>query len=442
MANLTLLIPEGVAVRLRGSATARRVGVNVAWLGLDKVYSTALALVVSIFVARHLGVADFGLFTYALAFVTLLQVPATLGLEEVLVRELVRYPEQRNEILGTSFFLRLFGGVLTMGIVALAVQFARPDDPRARLMVMITSLLYIPQTALVVQRWYSARLLAKYNVLSSNIALTLTSALRLGMVLGNLPLVWFVWSNVALVAINAVAVHVFYAASGEAVIHWRFRWHWCRQLLHDAWPQIPSGIAAAAQNQLGALMIGSMLGDARLGPYAVAYRFYALLVVVPDIVCQSLAPTLTRAKANDQLHYFRRLTQSYRLLFVLYLATLIPILVLGLGGIRLVYGRAFSEAGPLILYFSIPLLLIYVGQLRMWYIIIENQLRYAMWISLAQAAATIVCNYFLIQWFGAIGAIATIAIGALVVFTSDAIFVPARKNLLAVWRAITSFRDD
>jgi O-antigen/teichoic acid export membrane protein len=123
----------------------------------------------------------------------------------------------------------------------------------------------------------------------------------------------------------------------------------------------------------------------------------------------------------------------------LYLATLAPIVVLGLGGIRLLYGRAFAEAGPLILCFSIPLLLIYIGQLRMWYIIIENQLRYAMWVSFAQAAVAIACNYVLIKWYGAIGAIATIAFSALIVFACDAVFRPARKNLLAAWRAATFY---
>jgi O-antigen/teichoic acid export membrane protein len=111
---------------------------------------------------------------------------------------------------------------------------------------------------------------------------------------------------------------------------------------------------------------------------------------------------------------------------------LLPILVLGFGGIRLLYGPQYAEAGPLMLYFAVPLLLIYFGQLRMWYIVIENKLRYAMFVSIAQAGVSILSNYILIRRFGAVGAVAAITCGAIAVFVADAIFNPGRLNTRAI----------
>jgi O-antigen/teichoic acid export membrane protein len=431
------LLPPRLADRVRGNEAAQRVGANIAWLGFDKLYSTAISFVVSVFVARYLGTSDFGLFSYTLAFVTIFQVPATLGLEEILVRELVRNPDDEGAILGTALGMRLISGFITMALIAAVVQFAKPDDANARHLVIVTSLLLIPQAFLVIQRLYIARVLAKYIVISGNAALTIVSVARLAMVHFHASLIWFVWTNVLLTGLTAIGLYAFYAAEKRTHIHWRYSKQWLIQLMRDAWPQIPSGIAGSVQNQIGALAIGSFLGNAELGSYAVAYRFYLLLLVAADIVCQSLVPTLTRAHTISTAHFERRLSQCYRLMFGIFLVALLPILFLGLGGIRLIYGRQYAGAGTLMLYFAIPLLLTYFGQLRMWYIVIENQLRYAMFISIAQASVSIISNYVLIRHFGAAGAVVAIALTALTVYVSDAIFKPGRRNTLAIIRALS-----
>lgn len=434
--KLADFLPARIGTRLRGSESARRVGANVAWLGVDKVYSTAVALVVSIFVARYLGRADFGLFSYTLAFVMLFKVLGDVGLEELLVRDLVKYPEARNEILGTAFFMRLAGGLVTMAIVAAAVRWVRPDDPTARLLVMITSVLYIPQAGMLVCRWYNARLQAKYNVVASNVALTVISAVRLLLVYAHAPLIWFVWTNVGMILVNAVVLLALYTATGESPRRWRFRWQWFRQLLGDAWPQIPNGLAAAVVTQTGALMIGNMLGDDQLGSYAIAFRFYSLLLVVPDIVSQSLVPTLTTLRVADPARFENRMAQSYRLMFALYLGTLIPVFVLGLGGIELLYGHQYAGAGRLIMLFAVPIFFVYMGQLRMWFIIIENRIRYMMHVALAQAAVSMAANYLLIRWLGAAGAILGMAVGAAFILVADAFFAPARRNCAIMLKGI------
>jgi len=423
--------------RLRGNETVKRIGANLAWLSFDKLYSTAMSFVVSVFVARYMGRSDFGLFNYALLFVTIFQVPATLGLEEILVRELVSREEEEGAILGTALAMRLVSGLLTMGLIAVVVRVARPDDAAARHLVVVTSLLLIPQAFLVIQRLYIARVLAKYIVISGNVALTVVSIARLVMVYLHASLTWFVWTNVAQLALTALAMYAFYATEKRVHPRWSFSKSWFIRLMRDAWPQIPAGLAGSIQNQIGALIIGSFLGDAELGAYSVAYRFYLLLCVAADIICQSLMPTLTRARAVSAAHFERRLSQCYRLLFGVFLAALLPVLFLGLGGIKLLYGRQYAPAGTLLLYFALPLLLNYFGQLRLWYIVVENQLRYAMFLSVVQAGVSVISNYLLIRYFGAVGAICSIAVSILTVFGCDVVFKQGRPNIRAIFHALT-----
>lgn len=57
-----------------------------------------VGLFVSVAVARYLGPEGFGLFNYVLSIVALVSTFNHLGL-----RELVKFPERRNEIIGTCF---------------------------------------------------------------------------------------------------------------------------------------------------------------------------------------------------------------------------------------------------------------------------------------------------------------------------------------------------
>ncbi len=396
-----------------------------------------ISLVVGGITARYLGRGGFGLLSFTLSYIALFRIVASLGLEEVLVRELVRFPDNRNELLGTALALRLISGVAAIIAVVISVQFLHQEDPQTRLLVIIASFVYIPQAGMVAEKWFSAQLQAKLNMISGNVALMMFAVARLVMVYYHAPLIWFVWSNVAVIAVNAITSTALYVPYYGSFTSWRVSWSLAMKLVRHSWPKIPEGFASAAQSQLGALIIGLSLGVAELGSYAAAFRFYGMLLIVPSIIAQSLAPTLTRAREAGSEQFDQRLTQAYRLSFLAYLATLILVIPLGPFGVRLVYGPQYAEAGHLVLWMSIPLLLVYLGQVRMWCLMIDHQLHYAMYSSFANVAVTIVANFMLIKYVGLLGAVAALAFAPLAAFITDAFFVPGRRSTRALFKALT-----
>ena len=67
------------------------------------------SLLVGIWVARYLGPKEFGVFNYASSFMAFFSVLTTLGLDGIVVRELVKDSNKSNTILGSSFGLKLLG---------------------------------------------------------------------------------------------------------------------------------------------------------------------------------------------------------------------------------------------------------------------------------------------------------------------------------------------
>ena len=78
---------------------------NTSWMFGEQMLRMVAALLIGVWVARYLGPEKFGIFSYALAFASIFSGLAKLGLDGVIVRDLVNYPDQRDVYLGTAFWL-------------------------------------------------------------------------------------------------------------------------------------------------------------------------------------------------------------------------------------------------------------------------------------------------------------------------------------------------
>ena len=59
------------------------------------------------------------------------------SLDGIVVRELVKYPERQNEILGSAFLLKLSGGCLALVAVVVVSAITKPEDNLTRLIIAI-----------------------------------------------------------------------------------------------------------------------------------------------------------------------------------------------------------------------------------------------------------------------------------------------------------------
>lgn len=133
---------------------------NTSWLFAEKVLRMIVGLFVGIWVARYLGPEQFGLFSYAQSFVALFAAIATLGLDGIVVRELVKDENRRDELIGTSFWLKLMGAIAVLLLLAIAINFTS-NDHYTNVLVFIIASATIFQAFNVVDFYFQAQVLSK-----------------------------------------------------------------------------------------------------------------------------------------------------------------------------------------------------------------------------------------------------------------------------------------
>src|SRR3984885_8470491 len=93
---------------------------NTGMLFVGRVGSLAIKFIVSISVANYLGRGNNGILTGGIAYIYFFSAVAALGLDQFIVKELHQFPDNRDQILGTSFWMKVFGGFCCIPLIYLA----------------------------------------------------------------------------------------------------------------------------------------------------------------------------------------------------------------------------------------------------------------------------------------------------------------------------------
>src|SRR5689334_25287012 len=100
----------------------QRILSNIGWLTIDRVVRLGLGVLVTIAIARHLGPEDFGKLNYGMAMFALIGVGASLGLDQVVQRDLVKGSADRDRFLGTCMTLKTVAGIVGYLFLVLIVR--------------------------------------------------------------------------------------------------------------------------------------------------------------------------------------------------------------------------------------------------------------------------------------------------------------------------------
>ena len=267
-------------------------------------------------VTRHLGPEQYGILAYAAAFPALFLPLATLGLDYVVVQELVRRPGQRGQILATAALL-LTGAAVVSLLLALGCAGFLPAGHPARPLVWVTVFLLLGQPFQLIDFYFQSRVAARSAVLARLGASVVVNAFRLLLVWQDAAVQWFAWAFVLEAVITGLGLAAAYRAAGaERIRPWA---DWRRDeavaLWRSSWPLLLGGVAMAGYLRLDQLVLDRVAGPGALGRYAAAARLGDVTQFVTAAFINSYFPRFVAAYAEGPAVFaaareifFRRMT--------------------------------------------------------------------------------------------------------------------------------------
>jgi polysaccharide transporter, PST family len=437
----TRFLPVFMKARLQGRHHLQLVIGNAGWLFADKILRMAMGLVVGAWIARYLGPERFGLLSFAAAFAALFSVMASLGLDGIVIREIVRNPAPKDQILGTAFLLRLFGGAAAVITSVTAVSLLRPGDSLSRWLVGIVAAGTIVQAFDVIDLWFQAQVVSKYTIYARNAAFVSIALVKILLVSIRAPLIAFAVAGLAELFVAAAGMALAYEHRGHALKAWRASAAWAKKLLSDSWPLILSTVSIAVYMKIDQVMLGEMLGNSVVGIYTAATRLSEVWYFIPTAIVSSVFPAIVRTKETDEGLYYRRLQRLFGLMAALSLAIALPMSLLSSYFVVVLYGNGFAAAGPVLAIHIWASLFVFLGVAQGPWDLTENMTRLTMLRIVSGAVLNVVLNLFLIPRHGAVGAaVATVISQAFAAVILNAAHAKTRRIFYSQLNALLFFR--
>ncbi len=382
---------------------------NMGWLFLDKLFRMGVGLFVGVWIARYLGPGQYGTLSYAQAFVALFSVLASLGVDKIVIRDIVNDPDCSAETLGTAFVLKIIGGFLTTVISLAAIYLLRPEDSLTFYLVAIIAVGTIFQSFDVIDLWFSSQIQSKYTVYSLNIAFILVSVVKVALILAGAPLTAFAWAALAEVIIGSVGMLAFYRWNGYAMSKWKNSYKRAQELLQQSWPLILSGITIMVYMRIDQIMLGQMLGQYAVGIYSAAVKLSEIWYFIPVAIISSFTPALLDAKKLDESIYYHRLQKIFNLLAIIAYSLAIPVTFLADWIITVLFGTEYGPAGTVLAIYIWAAVFVFLGVARATYLVAEDLMKLSLATTSIGLVVNIVLNYLLIPSYGPTGsAVATV----------------------------------
>jgi PST family polysaccharide transporter len=422
---------------LAGRTNLQAILQNSGWLLADRVIRMGVGFFLFAWIARYLGPEQFGLWNYAIAFAGMFVVFSNLGLDSILIRELVKRPDQQHEILGTAFCLRLLASMATLCISVGVISLMRGKDALIVTLVGIYSAGFIFQSLNVIDLHFQSKLQSKFSVYAAEAAFVCATAIKIILLINGAPLIAFALAGLIEVALTSLFYVWAYHTTSHTIKLWSYKAIIAKSLLTDAWPMILYGLSIMICIRIDQLMIGEMLGDSEVGTFSAAVRISELLFVFPVLIVNSTFPAIIKAKKQSPALYSRRLQQLFHLVVIIGIGIAGTVSLLSSQIMDVIFGKLYADAAPVLSWHIWSGIFVSLGMVSGNWFIAENIQIHFFYRTVIGIFTNIVLNIWLIPIYGITGAaIATLLSQIFLAYFSDLLFRKTRGMFLMKTNAL------
>lgn len=418
-------------IKVLSSPRFKKYFFNSSWMLGEQFLRILSGVFVGIYIARYLGPNAYGVLSYLIAISTLLISISRLGMDAIVVREIVRQEKRADVLMGTAFWMMFGAGVICSGLAVVYFFFGNEDEVvKVYASILSTSCLFT--SMFVVDYYFQAKVKAKYSAILKSTALFFMSIVKLWLIYIGADLRWFVYAFLADFVILSLlfVIGVFYVQGLGFIL--KFSWIDGKEMLKSAWPLVLGSVAIQVYMRIDQVMIRQMLGLRDVGIYSAAVRIYEAWVVVMVVISISLLPIIIKIKSSSTEEYHKRLSQLFAVVIWGSVIAASIVTVFSAELMVLAFGESYRESSEVLNLIMWTGVFASMGTVTARYLNVERMERKFAVRTIFAAIVNVILNWLLIPLYGLKGAaISTLVCTFFANYVMDW-FDPELKTLLKI----------
>ncbi|MFH1545570.1 MAG: flippase [archaeon] len=397
---------------------ARTIAKNTFFLIFAEIIAIFLNFVLLIYLARFLGLHDFGFFMFALSFATLFVIGTDFGLSELVVREVARNKNLAKRYIDNILVIKTIFSVIIFALIFLMILLLQKSE--AVLLLVLMASLYIVFNSFsgffrgIFQAFEQMEYIAITRLLQSFLLFGITLYVLFSPLYANK--LFFVFLAFVFSSLLAFLLTSFLVRKKFAKFHIRIDFSFWRKILHETWPFGLASIFSLIYFYLPTVFLSFIKGDASVGLFSAAFNLIFGLYFIPLMFASAIFPALSNSFKKSKKTLAKIYQKSIMFMYLLSLPFAVFTFLLSEEIIVFLYGQEFFEAKIVLQTLSFVLLLKYTSIIAGTFLSSINEQRKRMTAQGIAAFFCLISSIVLIYFFDFFGAAVSILLTELLLF--------------------------
>ena len=420
---------------------SQRIAKNISVMALAELVGFGLNFIITVLIARYLGVIGFGNYSFVIAFVGVFQMIADSGLNNILIREIAVDRDNLGYQLGVTKSLIWVFSIIVFLLIVLIINIINP----AAEIKNATYIMGMAVLATVHAVGYSSVFRAleemEYNAagfvlhkicLIGLVALVIKLRLGLKEIAGA-----YLISNILLWLFYYVIVSRRYSRP-KMVLSIKRWWY----LISEA---IPIGIASILRKiswQVDILILSAIGTAASVGLFSAPYKIIQSINLLPHTVSMPLFPFFSRLAKTSHKELFQTYEKSLKFMYLLSIPLVVTLATLSYSIVSLLFGPRFVNSHMALRILSISIIFLFPNAQFIYLFSALGKQRLYTICCVVSLVINVILDFILIPRFDFVGACIGTLIADMSLFIIGIFFVKSMSKdisfIKASWKPLVS----
>ena len=340
----------------------------------DYIFSLTASLIVGIAVARYLGPEMYGIIAFATAVYTLLVIIVSLGIDDIIMKDMLQHEERQGSIQGSALFVKSAAAFLVYGIIFIYFLINYSGEKLYSVLIITGAVLFQPLSVFSCIFLINAQ--AKYTSIARMISYTLSSLLKIILIIFKAPVTYFAFAVFIDYAVLYLTVILMYKYKKYTVSGWHIDISYIKYILKSAVPLFAAVLFYTFYQKVTVIIISGMYSDYASGIYSAAARLTEIWYLVPAVLMTAFYPAVVKAKQISEEEYNKRIKTLFYvttvpfILMAFFAALLSPFII------KILYGEKYIQSSTVLALtiWSVPFISFYVISSKCF--ILENKVKH------------------------------------------------------------------
>jgi PST family polysaccharide transporter len=377
---------------------------NSALLIFEKIVTIGVSFLTGVLLARIAGAETFGQYAYILSFAGLFAPLCVMGLNNVVTKYIVKYPENSHYYIKASLFVRAIGALLSISLGLFIVWFANNNRDIQTEVIQLLMMQSV-QLFFVLEYYFLANNLLLPALKIRVVVLLLSAFLKVLVITSTTNISMLILIHGAsYIAIAIGYIGLYRKTKSHSKLKKNVKTRSILAMFHRGKWLLLSGIASVIYLKIDQVMLANYYSAADVGVYAAAAKLSEFWYVFPVLIANAFNPQLIKKYKSNKVLFEQFVLQFLSVLvtcaFTITLLTLLFSDII----IHWVYGAEFEGSIAIVNIHIFATIFIFQRAILSKWLIIKGLYKYSLWTQGIGAIINICLNMAFIPKWGGIGA--------------------------------------